>query len=877
ATPGLRETYPIFLKEENCVFDHAFEARVIDVLLQEHNKESFLIEMKHSPTEFFAQLQTSNAKLFSQMTTLIDRGALLSNDDAKNVIVAFLNSINESDLRSTAVCFDDEHMLLQSKRKDINDLKIPGSKLLEALTRKGIKAEDFLLFLFLDLSKTTGTDVKRPYNDRAGLTIGKGQPLPEIIQAAMRERELLWGNAQSVIWIMFKSLYQEICSTEQFNLKDVFYWMIRNEAQQISTKVVMRAYQGIYQQIEAVVWNKIRNKEVPYSDYHQRLQKEISLSPYKIYEVESHLQASKKVCEDYVKELCGYFSLAEEQLPDTTLKNINKIIAETSQLIDEMRQPHGAELNAQVHQEQQVNVEEIKEVKEEQKIKSLFDQATNFEFNREEYDDRDQLESIFSAKSSPRYQPVALENCLHIRLPKLLIYGDHFSPISSKAGKTKSIQWLKPINTLVVKINPDSSYQFMACTSIGASYFQNQIHHLDSVSSSQYAIVGMDGHILASSKNLTPQQKILLHQSLELQQMSNFTAFLNGRIKNPVIMSELVRKYGWSQADYNNLVNAITCVHVSRQTITLHENPVFERLCGWRNDKPSFRMARIEQNPSNKLKTVTKIMPPRSQKNLSREEFSPISVKSVLPACLFGRATQARFALTERGLLINAIRNSKQYSTQSISGIYQNAPGTIIISDYHGRESCFVIYEVEEITVPKQKGRASYTRKVVKNDKVIYVDNSGKLSLHTFSDTENPSYAWNKPLTENINKYLSQGNLLRLPQKLIKAIRSSTQYSTQPISELQQKAPGTRVIRDYPGRQNCFIISEIEEITVPKQRGHESYTHKVVKDKKVIYIDNSGKLSLHEYSTVEKPGYKWDKPLTEEISNYLSPSPVLRR
>ena len=78
----------------------------------------------------------------------------------------------------------------------------------------------------MDLSKTTGTDILRPYRDRAALTVGKGQTITETIQAAMREQRLLKKDAQTITWVLFKSLYAQINKEAplEFDPRKIMSW-----------------------------------------------------------------------------------------------------------------------------------------------------------------------------------------------------------------------------------------------------------------------------------------------------------------------------------------------------------------------------------------------------------------------------------------------------------------------------------------------------------------------------------------------------------------------------------------------------------------------------------------------------------------------------
>lgn len=69
ATPGLPEIYPAFLAPENCFMEEAFEAQVIDTLLQVQNSGLCTLQETQTPSEFFEQFPPD---LLAKMTTLID-------------------------------------------------------------------------------------------------------------------------------------------------------------------------------------------------------------------------------------------------------------------------------------------------------------------------------------------------------------------------------------------------------------------------------------------------------------------------------------------------------------------------------------------------------------------------------------------------------------------------------------------------------------------------------------------------------------------------------------------------------------------------------------------------------------------------------------
>lgn len=652
ATPGLRETLPVFLAKENCFYDHAFEAEVIDTLLHDKNAEYALIDLVQTPKEFFNELRTKSPEVFAAMTTLIDRGALLSNAKAEEVINAFLDDVTVQDKILAAACFEGEHLLLKSKNQQVGEIKILGTKLNEALKRKGLKPEQLLLFLFLALCNTTGTDVKRPHNDRAGLTIGKEQTVTETIQAAMRERLLLWEDAQRIMWLMFRSLYQEIYPHEvNFNRVLLFYWMIRNQALQDHSKIVMRTYQGIYQLIVSLLWSSIDNGDLNYEDYHEELRISCELDIAKMYEIESVIKSSELVLADYVSDLYHKFGIIKENMPEQTVQWINQIITETARLIKDMRQPHGAELNAQVCQEQIAESEKEQEMQEEQKVKSIIDRHISFKFNLEKYDvNADALDKIFDGLNvyQSSYSVIRLHTFGNIAVPKLYIRATDFAPLQQEGYiMSGEIKGLKPINILLVQIKFNDRYEkyrFIACTGTGSEFYRYQIiKKRFNQENSAYVFIGMDGHILFSSTNLSSENKSQLLRSPELQEMVNYAEFLNGRIKNPEELAKIVKKYRWTKNDYNSLVSAIGRVHVSRHAIRLTNVSKLERLCGWETEKPRYEIDKFvkAQKQMPQIPVVKIPMTEKLSARVCRIERD-IPIRRVLANCIFGIPPQPR-------------------------------------------------------------------------------------------------------------------------------------------------------------------------------------------------------------------------------------------
>ena len=400
ATPGLPEIYPAFLKPENCFMEEAFEAQVIDTLLQLQNRGICRLNKTQNPTEFFQQFPPD---LLMKMTTLIDRGALLTDFAAREVITSYFELKHVP--TKTAAFFSKTHLHLKTKSDKVKEKDISGAGLVDALKEQGIKPEQFLLFLFLGLSKTTGTDIKRPFSDHAGLTVGPRQTVTEIIQAAMRERQLLDDNAQSITWIMFEALYHEVypkAVTETFDPRQLFYWMIKNEAEEIKTKLINRAYQGIEQAIMGVIWQDNTAGEGSYAG---KLQQFLSFSTWDNYEIDSTERGTATVLRAYADQMLERFSFHKLTKSKEVAEQINKIISETAALIATLQDPPKTPLNNEVQQEMQTTLtqQQQKQIQQEQRMKTKFDTASGFIFELEQYSlSKDDLTVIFDDVYSNR-------------------------------------------------------------------------------------------------------------------------------------------------------------------------------------------------------------------------------------------------------------------------------------------------------------------------------------------------------------------------------------------------------------------------------------------------------------------------------------------
>ncbi len=680
ATPSLPEIYPAFL--ERCFLEESFEAQVIDTLLQERNKKwHVLIKPTQTPADFFEQF---SPELLARMTTLIDRGSLLTAFEAKDIIKSYLG-LDKTRIPNPVAAFfsksqdnSKQKMKLKSKSPGVKKADISGTALVEELKRQKVNPESFLLFLFLDLSKTTGTDIKRPYTDHAGLTVGKEQTVTETIQAAMRERQLLDEDAQSITWLMFQALYREInpcelisipsilpvdidfntlpiksniayaCSEnkifyinkvnkeckeipitgqqlkkfneamnptkegrilaedelqeiteitsyalpEFFDARQIFYWMIKNEAKEIEAKLINRAYQGIEQALSELAWQEIHKNPQAISTYEKALEEKQELSPYLIYELAAKKNNTELVLRKRVDELIEKFNFKKETIPAEVMSRINKIIQETSQLIAELQDPPKSQLGIEVQQELQKEQKEELQLQQHTHVKNTNDNTSDFEFAVEIYTPQaDNLTTIFNKSGSAQlYQLLRLPGCDDIKHPELLFCPHHFI-VTQQQKSGSELAELKKITNLLVRIMPDNQMQFVACTAAGMEYYAEQIKKNKLTDKyPAYTIMSTNGAIFRTSNNVSITELEQLVESEDCQEMLTYTHFLNGEISNPIMLSQIVKQQGWNKNRYERLANGIANVHVSQQTVSLLNNEILETCCGWNNKKTSTTM-----------------------------------------------------------------------------------------------------------------------------------------------------------------------------------------------------------------------------------------------------------------------------------------------
>lgn len=587
ATTGLLETYPVTFTEEDTRFELDFEREVIETLLGARNSESCLVKSRELTAEsFFGELLGK----FPNLTGLIDRGALFCSEKPEKVVAAYL----KASTKGKSVVYSSGQETVIQQPGVANQIRFAGTRIVQELRKKEIDFKKLALFLYLELRCTTGWDMQQAYQACSALTVGPEQTITQTIQAAMRQRQLLEYNAQTIIWVLLEALYKEINpGAVTFDPKVLFIWMLRNEASQVKKKLIMRAYQGIDQVIKGHVWKLIERNKQLYPTYKAAIEEQTLFEPYKIYEIESEERPAKDVLEAYIDEMRAKFIDGKSALSEREKEQLQTIVTQTVNLIETMTKPHGVELNGEVYQQQAVQQHQNQDQNQNQdknqqmQIFHNIDENSDFTFQAETYSPDLEgltvprfLEEGFS-KEYAQYDfgdrvPVSGK-----RLPSLIIHGRYLSPMLNFGSKA----YTKPITNLLVQLLPDGSCRFLACTAAAANFYVEEFRRIrkDNIPlNAKYAIVGFDNHILSSLGLENGDRQVIKN---EANLMTNYLAFLNGRVKNPHTLKRLIDRYHWSYSDYKAMADVIAARHVSKLPIELLGNRVLEQLCGWKGEK----------------------------------------------------------------------------------------------------------------------------------------------------------------------------------------------------------------------------------------------------------------------------------------------------
>lgn len=590
ATPMDIRIYPWQLRAENSILSPAFEARVIWQMLQPENNRHCLLKTSADPRQFFSALREAAPDIFDDMTDLIDRGALLANSSNEAVVRAFLDEyeLTTTEMQAAGLYFD-KQMKAVSKKAEWGNLAIKGTRFAEALKRRGLKAETMLLFLFLDLSKTTGTDVKRPASDRAALTLGF-QSMTETIQATMRKRQFLDPHGQQVMMLMFTNLYQQVyremmkvdADNLEFDFQIVARWFIANEAERLPVRIVLAAWQGLTEIFKQQLWEDIYQGKKQVGPYLNKgiLKQDYSLLAKHNYAIPRNPAETGAVLSAYVAHLekvCDlHFAPGSEQA-----RAIALIIERTGAAVAEIESPQSQNLGNESMQQQQAEQQTMAESQQQERNRTQqqANQGTaQLPLNRELYPPDLSLQSAFADKK--RYQPLKLAQLPTCKTLAFRLNYQEMSPFILTAMQQDELVWLKPIEALLMVRHADGTIQSLALSTAGQEYF-NYLLHFEG-SDQAYAILGHDGRVLAHTAAWPYKTQAQVLQDPSCQNLLAFTQFLRGELSNPFHLAAVIKILGWSHDDFKQALYAIKTARVDKNPMQFpDEYPVLEQCCNW--------------------------------------------------------------------------------------------------------------------------------------------------------------------------------------------------------------------------------------------------------------------------------------------------------
>lgn len=580
ATTGPREVHPVAINHVR--FEPEFDRGIVEILNAKENSRACLI--KSADVNLDAVLQQLY-KEFPELSGLFDSGSLFCSSTPEEVAKKYLEFADKN--RST-LFFEGKEMVLESNDPRIQSLRMSGSKIIEELHKKGLKHEQLILFLFLELARTFGTDVPLHPQAVVGATFDKEQTLDDYGQTIYRARKISIKHAQTMIWVLLETLYKEINpESARFDPKALCYWMLRNMAEQLKTKVVVRAFQGIDQIIGDFVWRTQK----------RCLDEVSSFEPYDIYELDFENSAPADALKGYIKDVLDKNKCKWSALSAHERALLNTIIVQTSALIETMPIPKSAELNAEVYQERTVEQNQQQQQQQQMQSYSAMGVDAKFTFAYEEYVPHGDglttpgfLSAEFLKKSNYLFYNFDTElKIAQDRLPRLIVHHTNLSPLQGFS----SLQLTKPIKAFLVQILPPSSrepYRFLACTSRSADFYWEEINRLEQrkkadqplpqgAVQAKYALVGFNNFVHRASSDVTEAD--LKELGPYLEPMTTYAAFLNGQIDNPFILARLIKEYGWTQDEYESIAATVVKRHVSREKIELLDHAVLATLCGW--------------------------------------------------------------------------------------------------------------------------------------------------------------------------------------------------------------------------------------------------------------------------------------------------------
>lgn len=583
ATPGLMEVYPHQLQQPGSAkLDLGFEAEVVQTLCETKNQKITEVE-KGTLEQFFQQIYDDEPELFKEISTLIDSGALFRNERNNEVIDAFLSFCKDKKIEKSGGVFkqdaggENEGQLIY--KKEGKDQPLNGSDLPQAFKQIGSEFNRLTLVTLFGLEDTTGADYKQPDKGKAILTVGENQTKTKVIQAAMRMRRLLAGkDSQTVRWIIYKELSAAIPKEklEKLTPKDIFGWLINNEAALMEKVIVMRAFQGIKHLMQKIAWKKIDSINDPqqkvdaYKPYRDGLVDHMSLDFFDCLSDE-RLENSSEVLNQYALSCYSMLGFKDDQLAELRGDDraaFELILKQTTALIEKMRTSQ-RDLSGKMNQNQ--SVRQNQNQNQDQNASQL---NQKFNENDEPFVDWHPKElfspDFFDQGSDKPISFPSLKNILNFpdMVNSSLLENIHtYRTYNTISTRQPQAVYMRPVNFILV-VREDGKDKYIVCDSHEAKRYLVALNGKDSIARDagwkdkevfsrkgikrQAVLFNAGGEIVKNGDtNLgLPQQELdKLQQSDDFNKRIVLINFLNGRIQNLSILHKLTASWSDQQLD----------------------------------------------------------------------------------------------------------------------------------------------------------------------------------------------------------------------------------------------------------------------------------------------------------------------------------------
>ncbi|MBS0637037.1 MAG: hypothetical protein JSS12_05970, partial [Verrucomicrobia bacterium] len=517
---GLKEIYSALVSSRDDLLDTAFMAEVLAVLFQDRNASGIIMEDRTTPKAFFKEMAEKRPEEFIRLRAYFDRGGIFANFSAEVLMQGALDVASEKGLSRHGITWDHERTI-----------RAPA-----ALT----SSQSATLASF-PIRQTTGRDYPElEFNARTALFLGRKVTLSGLGQTAMRARKLLVPNGQTLFWAVMKDLWQTIApGSQQFEVEKAVRWNLRNFRDELKSKIVVRAYQGIDAELHAAAWKMVRNRDYNAREMLSVLCPEANTRPWDLYDRAHTVEKTDVPLRAYVvltKDRLGLHSLSAE-----SKARIEKIVTQTVALIEMMHATDPATLyqtGFQNHQhEQSLNTN--------LQLNAYVDYGVDKKSSSETYGPNDSLENLELMHKG--FHQFAVNGMAAARLPKF-----YMPTLERLSPRNDWKQAVKPLSHVLVRQEKNGEWKYYALTEAGARFYVEDITKLRRVHypETRAFVAAIGKSVLLSTFTLTDKECMA---ALNCEQFAQIVALLSvatGRTFNSVDFVSTLEKRQWSRRDF---------------------------------------------------------------------------------------------------------------------------------------------------------------------------------------------------------------------------------------------------------------------------------------------------------------------------------------